>query len=285
MNDFGGLLQKDHYDAEDLRAIVRILRSPEGCPWDRVQTHESIRSNFIEEVYETADAIDRDDADGMREELGDVLFQIVFHAQLEEEKGRFGMPDVIDGICRKMITRHPHVFGQQTVDENGTVLKDWEAIKANSHAHKTATDVLNAIPQTLPALMRADKLGEKSRKAGFDHLQTEDALAKVDEELGEVRDALAAGEKPERLEEEFGDLLLAVSCAARIAGVRSEQALFRACEKYLARFALMEEQCLQAGCGIADTPRERLLEYWRNAKKLKKRHKNHENTVANGKKV
>ena len=265
MNPKDELCGKARYTIEDLRKVVEILRSPEGCPWDREQTHESIRMNFIEEVYEAAETIDRADVPGMREELGDVLFQVVFHARIAEEDGQFDLEDVCDEICRKMILRHPHVFGEQVTAADGTVLRDWEAIKDRTHERKSAEDALRAIPRTLPALMRADKLGSKSRKFGFDCADTMEAMEKVEEELSEVRDALSSG-VPASTEEEFGDLLLAIVNAARLAGVDAEQALTRASEKYLDRFALVEEQCTATGRTIAETPREELRLYWQTAK-------------------
>lgn len=259
------LCAKERYSLDDLRTVVAMLRAPDGCPWDRVQTHESIRSEFIEEVYEAVDTIDRSDRDGMREELGDVLFQVVFHARIAEEDGWFSWEDVCDEVCRKMIVRHPHVFGQITRGKDGSELRDWEAIKDETHHVQSATEALQAIPRTLPALMRASKLGKKSRKLGFDWETAEDAMEKVQEELAEVQEVLP-GQDAARTEEEFGDLLLAVVSAARLAGVNAEQALTNACEKYLARFAAVERQCTLDGKTIAQEDRETLLAYWRSAK-------------------
>ena len=259
------LVQKPHYTVEDLRAIVEVLRSPQGCPWDREQTHESIRKCFLEEVYEVAEAIDHADPAEMREELGDVLLQVVFHTRLAEEDGWFSWEDVCDEVCRKMMIRHPHVFGEVTLDAKGNQLREWEAIKDQTHARTSASDALRAIPRTLPALMRADKLGKKSRKLGFDWQDAAEAMQKVDEELGEVKEALQTG-RPDRMEAEFGDLFLALTTAARLSGVDAEQALTRACETYLDRFSGVERQCAQAGKTVAETGREELLAYWQAAK-------------------
>ncbi len=258
-------VSKERFDFDDLRTVVQILRSPEGCPWDREQTHDSIRQNFIEEVYETVDAIDRKDLTDMREELGDVLFQVAFHACIEEECGAFDLADVCDEVCRKMIIRHPHVFGERVFDSDGKAIRDWEAIKDKTHGDQTAEQTLRAIPKALPALMRAQKLGKKSRKLGFDWEDVPEGMRKVKEELAEVEDALQNGNERE-IEEEFGDLLLATVNAARLAGVDAELALTRACEKYLHRFALVEKQCLQTGQTVAQTKRDTLLNYWKNAK-------------------
>ncbi len=265
MNPFEEMRGKSRYTLDDLRRIVELLRSPDGCPWDRVQTHESIRQNFIEEVYEAADAIDRADDAGLREELGDVLFQVVFHARIAEEDGKFDFADVCDEVSRKMVLRHPHVFGERVTAPDGSALRDWEAIKDRTHERESATDALRAIPRTLPALMRADKLGAKSRKLGFDCADVPEAMRKVDEELGEVKQALETENRAD-VEEEFGDLFLALVNAARLSGVNAELALERACEKYLGRFSLVERQCAEAGRSVAQTPRETLSDYWRNAK-------------------
>ncbi len=266
MNPIVNQLKKNRYTFEDLRRVMEILRSPDGCPWDREQTHESIRKNFLEEVYEVVDTIDRGDFVGMREELGDVLFQVVFHARVAEEEGWFDLDDVCDEICRKMIIRHPHVFGEQLTDERGNALRDWEAIKDRTHEWKSAEEALRAIPSTLPALMRADKLGAKSRKVGFDWVDATEALKKVDEEFAEVRSAVAQGAET-AIEEEFGDLLFATVQAARLAGVNAEEALTRACKKYLNRFSEVEKRCVAVGKSIAGSTRQELLGYWEEAKK------------------
>lgn len=265
MNRIETLCNKTRYTFEDLRTVVEILRSPEGCPWDKEQTHGSIRMNFLEEVYEAVETIDNKDIVGMREELGDVLFQVAFHSRIAEEDGWFDLEEVCDEICRKMIIRHPHVFGDRVFDGEGKPLKDWEAIKANSHSFTTATQTLEAIPRTLPALMRADKLGKKSRKFGFDW-EPEESMLKVDEEVLEVKSAIAEGSF-EHIEEEFGDLLLSVVNAARLSGVDPELALTKACEKYLRRFASVEKQSLDLGRKINENSRDELLNYWKKAKK------------------
>ncbi len=257
---------KKRYTFADLKEIVEILRSPSGCPWDREQTHESIRNNFLEEVYEAVDALDQKDRVGLREELGDVLFQVAFHARLEEEAGGFSLEDVCDDICRKMVIRHPHVFGEQLVGEDGTPLRDWEAIKEKTHERTSAEQALRAIPRALPALMRAEKLGKKSEKSGFGWQDSGEAMQKVQEELAEVQQALANGKSGD-VRKEFGDLLLAVANAARLAGVCAEEALTLANDRYVERLALAEQQCMRQGHTIADTGRTELLLFWENAKK------------------
>ena len=185
--------QKEHYTADDLLAILAILRDPEnGCPWDKVQTHASIRSNMIEEVYEYLEAVDADDTAGMREELGDVLMQIVFHARMAEEAGRFDLQDVIDEVVDKLIRRHPHVFGETQVQGSDDVLRNWEAIKKEEKTERK--HVLDGVTQGLPALLRAYKMQGKAAKVGFDWPDSEGVWAKVQEELGELREALANGD-------------------------------------------------------------------------------------------
>ena len=180
-------LQKDKYTMDDLLKIIKILRSPEGCPWDREQTHQSIRSCFIEETYEAVEAIDRCDEDLLKEELGDVLFQVLFHAELAEENGDFDFSDVVDGIAKKMVIRHPHVFGNTVVQDSEEVLVNWDAIKKKTKKQKTHTEVLRSVSSALPALMRSAKVQQKAAKAGFDWPEVSGAFEKVEEELDEVK--------------------------------------------------------------------------------------------------
>ena len=190
--------QKDSYRFEDLVEIMAILRGEGGCPWDREQDHKSIRQNLLEEAYEAAEAIDLDNADMLREELGDVLLQVVFHAQMEREKGSFTIDDVADGICKKLILRHPHIFGDVQVANSAEVLANWDEIKKKEKAQKTVTDTLTGIARSLPALMRAEKVIKKAKKGGY---STE--FSDPDNEIGEklfalVREAREKGVDPER---------------------------------------------------------------------------------------
>ncbi len=190
--------QKEHYRVEDLAEIMAILRGEGGCPWDREQTHESIRQNMLEEAYEAAEAIDLGNADMLKEELGDVLLQVVFHAQMEREKGGFTLDDVADGICKKLILRHPHIFGNVQVANSAEVLANWEAIKKREKAQKTTTDTLTSVARSLPALIRAEKVQKKAAKAGFS-VEYTDAENKIGEKLFElVREAREIGIDPER---------------------------------------------------------------------------------------
>ena len=232
------------YTFDDLVTVVELLRSEGGCPWDMEQTHKSIRNDFIEETYEVIEAIDTEDPVLLREELGDVLLQVVFHARIEQEKDVFGMDEVSNDICAKLIHRHPHVFGTVEVENSAEVLKNWEAIKGEEKQRVTMTDKLRAIPPMYPALMRAQKVGKKA--ACFDFGSAEEVYAKLDEEIAEVKAAVASGNQ-EAVAEELGDLLLTVTSLARKLGVKSEEALFHATNKFIDRFEKVENAVIEAG--------------------------------------
>lgn len=233
--------RKEQYGYEDLLHIMRILRSDEGCPWDREQTNESIRKNFVEEVYEAIEAIDTHDDELLKEELGDVLLQVVFHARIAQDEGRFGMEDVVDGICKKLIVRHPHVFGDVQVSGTGDVLKNWDAIKKETKGQKSQTEVLRSVSTFLPALMRSCKIQQKAAKVGFDWDNIQDVYAKVYEELDEVKAAQDA-QNQAHLEEEVGDMLFAMVNLSRFLGVEPEMALGKTCEKFIKRFNYIENR-------------------------------------------
>ena len=232
------------YTFEDLVTVVELLRSEGGCPWDMEQTHKSIRNDFIEETYEVIEAIDTEDPVLLREELGDVLLQVVFHARIEQENDVFGMAEVSNDICAKLIHRHPHVFGTVEVENSAEVLKNWEAIKGEEKQRVTVTDKLRAIPPMYPALMRAQKVGKKA--ACFDFGSAEEVYAKLDEEIAEVKAAAASGDQ-DAVAEELGDLLLTVTSLARKLGVKSEEALFHATNKFIDRFEKVENAVMEAG--------------------------------------
>ena len=205
--------EKQQYTADDLAAIIAILRDPEnGCPWDKVQTHTSIRMNFLEEAYEAVDAIDLDDPELMCEELGDVLMQVVFHAQIEREAGHFTFAEVCDGVCRKLIERHPHIFGG---DES---IKDWDSLKNKEKGRLTLTDELESVPKVLPALMRAAKLQKRAARYGVETPADAAAVAKAAGTVETAWDKAAA-------EQAMGELLFAAAALARKAGLDPEQAL------------------------------------------------------------
>lgn len=257
---------KRRYGWEDFLEIMRLLRAPGGCPWDAEQTHASIRRNFLEETYEALDALDRDDPVDMCEELGDVLMQVAFHAQIERERGRFTMDDVVDGVARKLVYRHPHVFGDTKVEDSQEVLVNWEALKRKEKSQATTADAIEAVPHTLPALWRAEKISKKATKAGFRWDSAAGALGKLEEEARELREAVEAGEDadlPHGVRKELGDLLFIAANLAQLAGVDPEDALHRACDKFDARFRRVEER---ADKPLTEYGEGELVELWRSAK-------------------
>lgn len=255
------LLTEEHHDFESLCLLVSLLRSEDGCPWDRVQTHTSIRRDFIEETYEVIEAIDNDDPVLMCEELGDVMLQTVFHADIEREAGRFTVGDVLDGITDKLIHRHPHVFGDVEADTSEKVLENWDKIKKAEKGRNSTSDSMKSIPPALPALMRAQKIGKYAAKAGFDFPDTESAFGKIPEETAEVAE-LIGGDDKKRLEEELGDLLFAVVNVCRKTGIDAEYALGRANEKFLRRFSRLEDDVCSSGRKISDLEMETLDSIW-----------------------
>ncbi len=219
---------KDKYNIEDLLAIMRILRAPGGCPWDAEQTHESIKKNLIEETYEVIEAVNKNDKELLKEELGDVLMQVVFHSAMEEEIGAFDFSDVTDGVCKKLIERHPHVFGDTKVSGTDDVLSNWDAIKRNSKKQKTTTEAMDSVPRELPALMRAAKLQSKAAKAG----------AEVE---GDVSDYISSKVPSEITEKSVGELLFAVCAAARQNDIDPEEALTKVSDEFLSSFGEYEK--------------------------------------------
>ena len=252
---------KDRYGYEDMVRLIHLLRSPGGCPWDLEQTHQSIRRNFLEETYEVLEAIDQDDPVHMCEELGDVLTQVVFHGDIEQDAGRFTLEDIYDGVCRKMILRHPHVFGKTQVEGSAEVLDNWDAIKRVEKGQETFTDTLTAVPKTLPANWRAEKLLKKAAKAGFAWRSAGEAMDKLQEESAELRSAWMTGRD---VREELGDVLFAAVGVCRALDLDPEEVLHEACGKFTDRFAAMERL---AGEDALDTlPRQRLETLWQQAK-------------------
>ena len=256
---------KDKYNFDDLVEIVRCLRLPDGCPWDKEQTHKTIRQDFIEETYEVIEAIDNDDTDSLKEELGDVLLQVVFHTQIEREKGVFDIDDVADDVCKKMIIRHPHVFGDVQADTTEKVLDNWDKIKMETKDQTTQTDALESIARSLPSLMRAQKIQKKAAKVGFDFEKIDDAAMKIPEELSELQSAIAGGDENE-VAEEAGDLLFAAVNVVRMAGVNSEKALYDACDKFITRFRTVEETIAAQGRSWEECSLSELDAIWDQAK-------------------
>ena len=253
------LLKKSEYDFDDLVDIVKILRSDEGCPWDREQDHKSIRNSFIEETYEVIEAIDTEDPKLLREELGDVLLQVVFHASIEEDAERFDMDGVANDICVKLIHRHPHVFADVTADTAEEVLTNWEQIKSEEKQRVTVTDKLRSIPPMLPALMRATKVGKKASM--FDFETTELVMDKLAEEMVEVSEAVESGVQCD-IEEEIGDLLLTVTSLCRKLDVDAEEALAKATNKFIGRFERIENIVLAENKDIKSMSMDELDAIW-----------------------
>ena len=253
------LLTAQRYGFEDLVEVVTILRSNLGCPWDKEQTHKSLRRDFIEETYEVIEAIDTDDPKLLREELGDVMLQVVFHADIEREEGRFDINDVANDICVKLIHRHPHVFGELKLDNSEEVLENWDKIKGVEKQRNTLTDKLRSIPPMLPALMRAQKVGKKA--SFFDFESVDDVYKKLNEEIAEVREA-SVGDDRDAIAEEMGDLLLTVTSLARKLGVDSEQALYNATNKFIDRFEKVENAVLEQGKNVEEMSMTELDEIW-----------------------
>ena len=256
-------------DISRLIEIMAALRDPtSGCPWDLEQDFSTIRHYTIEEAYEVADAIERQDFHDLKEELGDLLLQPIFHAQMAKEAGHFDIGDVIHAITEKLIRRHPHVFGDIVADDAAGAQVSWEAIKSQERAAKAArrggdtpVSALDDVPQVLPALARAEKLTKKAAKVGFDWPDFASVMAKVEEEIAEAAEAQGAGDA-EAMHEEIGDLLFAVANLARHAGVDAEAALRDANAKFTRRFHYVEDRCRQDGIEPAAAGLDRLDGYW-----------------------
>ena len=257
------LLNAERYDFDDLVDVVALLRSNVGCPWDKEQTHKSLRKDFIEETYEVIEAIDTDDPALLREELGDVMLQVVFHADIEHEEGRFDINDVANDICVKLIHRHPHVFGELKLDNSADVLDNWDKIKGVEKQRNTLTEKLRSIPPMLPALMRAQKVGKKA--SFFDFGTTEEVYAKLYEEIDEVKAAAADGDKDAAMEE-MGDLLLTVTSLARKLGVDCEHALYNATNKFIDRFEKVENSVSEQGKSVEELTMTELDRIWNDIK-------------------
>lgn len=258
--------EKSNYGFEDLVKIVELLRSENGCPWDREQTHKSIRQNFIEETYEVIEAIDTDNQALMCEELGDVLMQVVFHSRISEEDGSFNVNDVCDGVCKKLIVRHPHVFGDVSADTTDKVLQNWDAIKMATKSQKTQADVLESVSKSLPSLIRCQKISHKAAKVGFNYNSIEGAFDKIQEEIIELKQAVDNNDVQNQ-HEELGDLLFAVVKVANFLNIDSEKALYDACEKFCNRFRKVEEYANDENIDMKTTDISKLIELWKKAKK------------------
>lgn len=230
------IIEKESYSFDDLRTIMEILRSDGGCPWDREQTHSSIRNDFLEEAYEAIEGIDKSDDGILKEELGDVLLQVVFHSRIAEEEGSFDVDDVCDGICKKLILRHPHIFADVKADTSAEVLKNWDEIKKAEKHQKTATDTLRAVSCAMPSLVRAKKLISKARKNGFGTKNAKDTAEKVSAAYSNYMLAVESGNKAE-IENKTGELLFALTDLSAFCGVNAEEALYRINDAFIESFA------------------------------------------------
>ena len=257
--------QKEKYDINDLLEIMRSLRAPGGCPWDAEQTHESIRKNLIEETYEVVEAIDKKDSGMLLEELGDLLMQVVFHAQMEDEKGVFNFDDVADGVCKKLIERHPHVFGEVEVSGVDDVLDNWDAIKRKKKGQKKGSEPMLSVPRELPALMRAAKIQQKASAVGFDWPDVSGAYGKIIEETQELRKAVESGVQDDVIEE-LGDLLFSVVNVSRFLKCDAEEALTAASDKFINRFIRVEQLAKENGVDMEKASLEELDKLWDIAK-------------------
>ncbi len=249
---------------EHLCHIVAQLRAPGGCPWDREQTHESLLPSLLEEAYEVVDAVHADDDANLREELGDLLLQVVMHAEIARESGRFTIEQMLEEVTEKLIRRHPHVFGTSEARDSGAVLKQWEAIK-REEKHKTGAHYLDSLPAALPALMRAQKAQKKVARVNFDWAEVREVVAKVEEELGEAKAAISSANQT-RVAEEIGDLLFAVVNLARKNGLDAELVLQAATDKFARRFARLEDELLAGGKKLGEAELAELDAIWQRVK-------------------
>lgn len=248
---------------EELVDVMKRLRAPEGCPWDREQTHDSLKPYMLEEAYEALEAIDLRDDDELCKELGDVLLQVVFHAQIADEEQRFSIDDVAGSIVEKLVRRHPHVFGDVQVKDAKNVLENWEEIKKQERrdAGQQQPSHLDGIPKSLPALMRAQRVQSRAARQGFDWPNAEGALDKVEEEFAELRQA-QSDQSTEAIEDEFGDLLFSVVNTARFLQINPEDALRRSVDKFERRFRAIESELNKSDRSMRDTALSELDELW-----------------------
>ena len=257
-------VRKPQYGYEDLLEIIRLLRSEDGCPWDKAQTHQSIRRGLLEEAYEAAEAIDNDDPMLLKEELGDVLMQVVFHADIESDAGRFTIDDVCDGVVKKLLFRHPHVFGSECEDSPESVPVSWDKLKRQEKGQKTVADSMDSVARSLPGLWRAEKLQSKAASAGFEWPDVQGALDKLEEEVGELRRAVEEGGD---VPEELGDVLFAAVKVGRFCACDPEDAVNGTCEKFIRRFRAVENGAAAQGREVSQLSLEEMTALWNEAKR------------------
>ena len=257
-------VRKPQYGYEDLLEIIRLLRSEDGCPWDKAQTHQSIRRGLLEEAYEAAEAIDNDDPVLLKEELGDVLMQVVFHADIEADAGRFTIDDVCDGVVKKLLFRHPHVFGSECEDSPESVPVSWDKLKRQEKGQKTVADSMDSVARSLPGLWRAEKRQSKAASAGFEWPDVQGALDKLEEEVGELRRAVEEGGD---VPEELGDVLFAAVKVGRFCACDPEDAVNGTCEKFIRRFRAVENGAAAQGREVSQLSLEEMTALWNEAKR------------------
>lgn len=262
-------IEKKRFTVEDLHEIVVRLRKPNGCPWDRVQTCETIKMNVVEEAYELVDAIDLNDDEKLLEETGDILLQAIFHAVIKAETGAFNFTDVVSGVCDKLISRHTHIFGKDKAENAEGALSVWDKNKMKEKHQETFADSVNDVPKCFPAALRAQKVGKRAAKAGLDFASVEEARGRILDELKEFDLAFKAGNKDEA-EKEIGDVLFAVVSVARKAGLDAEKALKESVERFAARFCKAEELALSEGKIVTELSPEAWDKYYEAAKRALK---------------
>ena len=261
-----GFQMRSNYDVSDFQKLMQFLCGPNGCPWDSEQTHESIKRNLLEEAYEAAEAIDNNDTDGLIEELGDVLMQVIFHADMADRAGKFDLDKIADVACKKLIRRHPHVFGEVRANDGSESLAFWDDIKRKEKLHDTTCDAMKSVARNLPQLWRAEKIQKKAAKVGFDWPTYEGALESLQDELEELKNAIRQANgcgtvkdgkdhkasTHEAIQEEFGDLLFSAVNLARFFDIDPEQALSSTNDKFMARFGRLETAVMAQGKNLGD---------------------------------
>lgn len=245
--------------------ITKVLR--QECPWDRKQTHESLTKCMIEEAYEVVEAINEKDMANLREELGDVMLQVIFHGILAEEEKEFNITDLTNDICEKMIRRHPHIFLEEDIKTIDKVLEKWENVKSEEHGDSMVTDRLERVPKALPSLMRSFKVQSKASQIGFDFMNADEAVHKIEEELKELHEAIASGES-DKVNEELGDLLFSAVNAARMLDIDPEKSLNESTSKFIRRFAIMENLSMEEDHSLTDLGFDEMDRLWNKAKRI-----------------
>ena len=258
--------ERKKYSFEDLLSIIEKLRGENGCPWDRVQTHETVKMNLVEEAYEAIDALENGTKDQFADELGDVLLQVVFHSQIGKEEGTFSVDDVLYHVCDKMISRHSHIFGTDTAETPDEVLATWEKNKQKEKGQKSYTESMKDVCRYLPALIRASKIQSKAAKVGFDWPDADGALAKLTEEVSELTEAVREKNRDHAFEE-LGDVLFSAVNVARFFDCSAEEALEKTIQKFISRFSFVEDSAKSAGKNLSDMSLEEMDALWDEAKK------------------